>query len=165
MGQKSIMATFDLATKKTGIAVWHNGQYKESYVINYEKIEDIEERTELMGKKLISALNYFQPTLVYSEDSFRGQNPKTVKCLCRIHGIVMGWCLEHNVEYHFIMPSAWRKYIPGFPNGRYAKRPEQKAFAVQYVKEHYGFSSITDDQADAICIGEAVIRMNKGGIS
>ena len=159
------MTTFDLATKKTGIAVWYDGKYKESYVINYEKIEDIEERTELMGKKLISALNYFQPTLVYSEDSFRGQNPKTVKCLCRIHGIVMGWCLEHNVEYHFIMPSAWRKYIPGFPNGRNAKRPEQKAYAVQYVKDHYGFSSITDDQADAICIGEAVIRMNKGGIS
>ena len=165
MGQKSIMVTFDLATKKTGIAVWHDDQYKESYVINYEKIEDIEERTELMGKKLISALNYFEPTLVYSEDSFRGQNPKTVKCLCRIHGIVMGWCLEHEVEYHFIMPSAWRKHIPGFPNGRNAKRPEQKTFAVQYIKDHYGFSSITDDQADAICIGEAVIRMNKGDIS
>lgn len=160
MGQKSIMVTFDLATKKTGIAVWENNQYKESYVIDYEKVKDIEQRTELMGKKIISALKYFNPTLVYSEDSFRGQNPKTMKCLCRIHGIVMGWCLENNVEYHFIMPSSWRKYIPGFPNGKYAKRDEQKEYSLQYVRQNYGFNPITDDQSDAICIGEAMIRKN-----
>ena len=155
------MISFDLATKKSGLAYWDNGQYKESYIIDFEKIKDIDERTEQMGKKLIGALNYYHPDIVYSEDSFKGVNPKVMKCLCRIHGIVMGWCLEHDVEYHFIFPSTWRKYIPGFPNGRSVKRDEQKAFSVQYVTEHYGFTPISDDQSDAILVGEAVIRMNK----
>lgn len=161
MGKKEVMVTLDLATKKSGIAIWNGDKYKESYVIDYEKIRDIDERTEAMGKKLISALDYYKPTLVYSEDSFKGRNPKTMKCLCRLHGIVMGWCLSHDVEYHFIMPSAWRKYIPDFPNGRGSERDEQKEFSVTYVTDMYGFVPKTDDEADAICIGEAVIRMRK----
>lgn len=161
MEQKGRLVSLDLATKKSGIAYFENNKYKESYVIDYEKIKNIDERTELMGKKIISALNYFKPTLVYSEDSFKGQNPKTMKCLCKLHGIVMGWCLEHNVEYHFIMPSAWRKYIPDFPNGRGANRDEQKLFSIQYVMDVYNIKPATDDQSDAILIGEAVIRMNE----
>lgn len=159
MGQKSRLISLDLATKKSGLAYFENEKYKESCVINYEKIKDINERTELMGKKLISALNYYKPTLVYSEDSFKGRNPQTMKCLCRLHGIVMGWCLEHDVEYHFLMPSSWRKYIPDFPNGRGVEREEQKLFSIQYVMDIYGFKPISDDQSDAILVGEAAIRM------
>lgn len=158
---KTKMLSLDLATKKSGLAYWVNNKYKESYVIDFEKIKDIEERTEAMGKKLIGALNYYKPTVVYSEDSFNGQNPKTMKCLCKLHGIVMGWCLEHDVEYHFIMPSAWRKYIPDFPNGKGVKRDVQKDFSKMYVEDIYGFKPITDDQSDAILIGEAVVRMNE----
>lgn len=161
MGQKERLVSLDLATKKSGIAFFENKKYKESYVIDFEKIKDIDERTELMGKKLISALNYFKPTVVYSEDSFKGQNPKTLKCLCRLHGIVMGWCLEHEVEYHFIMPSSWRKYIPDFPNGRGIERDEQKKFSIQYVMDIYNITPKTDDQSDAILIGEAAIRMRQ----
>lgn len=155
------MLSLDLATKKSGLAYWVNKKYKESYVIDFEKIKDIDERTEAMGKQLISALNYYKPNVVYSEDSFKGQNPKTLKCLSRLHGIVMGWCLEHEVEYHFIMPSTWRKYIPDFPNGRNAKREEQKKFSIQYVMDIYGILPKTDDQSDAILIGEAVNRMSQ----
>ena len=159
MGQKERLVSLDLATKKSGIAFFENRKYKESYVIDFEKIKDIEERTEAMGKKLISALNYFKPTIVYSEDSFKGNNPKTMKWLSRLHGIVMGWCLEHEVEYHFIMPSSWRKYIPDFPNGRSVKRDEQKDFSIKYVMDVYNILPLSDDQSDAILIGEAVIRM------
>ena len=154
------MVTLDLATKNSGIAVWENDKYRESYVISYEKIRDIEERTVAMGKKLLSALDYFGPTVVYAEDSYKGQNPKTMKYLCRLHGIVMGWCLQHDIEYQFVMPASWRKYIPKFPNGCNGQRDEQKEFSVQYVMQHYGFSPISDDQSDAICIGEAMLRKN-----
>lgn len=160
MGQKERLISLDLATKKSGLAYWENNKYKESHVIDFEKIKDIDERTINMGKKLISALNYYKPTVVYTEDSFKGQNPKTMKCLCKLHGIVMGWCLENKVEYHFVMPSSWRKYIPDFPNGRSVKRDEQKLFSIQYVMDIYGFTPITDDQSDAILIGEAMIRKN-----
>lgn len=160
MGNKEIvkMLSLDLATKKSGLAYWENGEYKESYVIDYEKIKDIEERTISMSKKLIDALNYYKPAIVYGEDSFKGQNPKTMKYLCRLHGVVMGWCLEHGAEYEFIMPSTWRKYIPGFPNGRGASRDEQKYFSLKYVEEKYGIIPKTDDESDAILVGEGMIN-------
>ena len=156
--RKTKLVSLDLATKKSGLAYFENGKYKEYYVINYEKIDDIDERTISMGKNLISALNYYKPTIVYSEDSFKGKNPKVMKALCRLHGIVMGWCLSNDVEYQFIMPSAWRKYIPDFPNGRSVKRETQKEFSIQYVIDHYGFTPKTDDEADAILIGEGMIK-------
>jgi len=159
LGSKKItMVSLDLATKKSGLAYWENGIYKESYVIDYEKIKDIEERTISMGKKLIDALNYYKPSIVYAEDSFKGNNPKTMKYLCRLHGVVMGWCLEHGVEYQFVMPSTWRKYIPNFPNGRGATRDEQKCFSVKYVTENYKITPKTDDESDAILVGEGMIN-------
>lgn len=161
MGQKEIMMTLDLSTTCSGLAVWENKKYRESYVIDERKIKDIDERTVSMGKKLISALNYFNPTLVYTEDSYNGKNPKTMKCLCRIHGIVMGWCIAKDVEYHFIMPSSWRQYIKDCPNGRGSNRDEQKLFAINYVKNNYHIQPKTDDEAEAICIGEAVIKFRK----
>ena len=160
MGQKERIVSLDLATKKTGIACFENGKYKESYVIDYEKIKDIDERTEKMGRTIISALNYFKPDKVYTEDSFKGQNPKTMKYLSRLHGVAMGWCYMNNAIHHLIYPSTWRKYIPGFPNGRAARRDDQKEYAVQYVRDNYKIEPKTDDEADAILIGEAVVRMN-----
>lgn len=153
------LVCLDLATKKSGISYWENGVYKESYVINYEKIDDIDERIELMGKRLIDALNYFEPNIIYTEDSFKGNNPKVVKCLSRLHGIVMGWCYINEAEHNLIYPSTWRKYIPDFPNGRNAKRAEQKEFSITYVTNKYGFKPQSDDEADAILIGESVLKM------
>lgn len=152
------MLSLDLATKKSGLAYWENGIYKESYVIDFEKEKDIEVRTISMAKKLISALNYYNPSIVYSEDSFKGRNPKTMKYLCRLHGVVMGWCLDNNAEYQFVLPSAWRKHIPDFPNGRGAGREEQKRFSINYVTEHYNITPRTDDESDAILVGEGMIN-------
>lgn len=156
--KKNTMLSLDLATKKSGLAYWEDDKYKESYVIDYEKIKDIEQRTISMAKMLIRALNYYKPTKVYSEDSFKGYSPKTMKYLCRLHGVVMGWCLDNDCDYQFVMPSSWRKYIPDFPNGRGVKREVQKEFSIEYVKQHYGFTPMTDDQSDAILVGEGMIR-------
>ncbi len=156
--KKTKMVSLDIATKKTGIAYWENTKYKESYVVDFENIEDIEERTIAMSKELIGALNYFNPNIVYAEDSYKGYNPKTMKWLCRIHGVVMGWCLEHNVDYQFVMPSSWRKYIPNFPNGRGIKRDEQKKFSITYVTNKYGITPKSDDESDAILVGEGMIH-------
>lgn len=156
--KKTKMLSLDLATKKSGLAYWENAKYKESHIIDFERIEDIEERTVAMSKELIGALNYYKPDIVYSEDSYKGYSPKTMKWLCRIHGVVMGWCIEHGADYQFVMPSSWRKYIPGFPNGRSIKRDEQKKFSVDYVSKKYKMTPKSDDESDAILVGEGMIR-------
>ena len=54
-------------------------------------------------------------------------------------------------------PSHWRKVLGG-NFGR--KREEQKAAAIQYVKEKCGLE-VTSDEADAICIGYAYLLESK----
>ena len=151
--------SLDCSTKCSGLAVWDNGKYITSHVINLSKIKDGEERQKQMGIMLWKGLDYYSPSIVYIEDTYCHGNPEVQKKLNRIQGVIFAWCITHNVEFHCIMPSAWRKHIPDFPNGKGIKRQEQKNFSVKYVTDKYGFIPTTDDQSDAILIGEGVLRM------
>ena len=42
--------------------------------------------------------------------------------------------------------------------GRNVKRDQLKEQSVKYVLDHYNFN-VGDDEADAICIGDAVLKM------
>ena len=153
------LVSLDCSTKCSGLAVWDNGKYKESHVIDMSIIKNADERQEEMGKKLWKGLDYYHPSIVYIEDTFCHGNPEVQKKLNRIQGVIFAWCITHDAEFYCIMPSAWRKYIPNFPNGKGIKRETQKEFSVKYVTDKYGFEPKTDDEADAILIGEGVLRM------
>ena len=155
---KSIrLISLDCSTKCSGLAVWDNGKYIESHVIDMSKIKDVEERQKQMGLELWKGLDYYCPSIVYIEDTYCHGNPEVQKKLNRIQGVIFAWCITNNAEFYCIMPSAWRKYIPEFPNGK--GRKELKNFSVKYVTDKYGFVPTTDDQSDAILIGEGVLRM------
>lgn len=161
MGDQEIkMISLDCSTKCTGLAIWKNNKYDSSHIINCEGIRNIDERSKEMGIEIWNALSYHKPNVVYIEDTYCHGNPETQKKLNRIQGVVYAWCITHGADFNCIMPSAWRKYIPDFPNGR-SKRDEHKAFSKKYVAKHYGFDPATDDQSDAILIGEGAIRMNE----
>lgn len=157
------MVSLDCSTRCTGMAVWENDKYKTSHVIDLSKNKDIDKRIIEMSKLLWSGLDYYSPTSVYIEDTYCGGNPDTQKKLNRVQGVVFSWCLQNNAQFVLLAPSTWRKYIPDFPNGKSVKRPIQKAFSVQYVSEHYDTltDTLTDDESDAILIGEAAIRMKE----
>lgn len=155
------LLSLDCSTKCSGLAVWDNGEYKESHIIDMSNIKDVEERQKQMGLKLWRGLDYYSPSIVFIEDTYCHGNPETQKKLNRIQGVVFTWCILNNAEFHCIMPSAWRKYIPDFPNGKGIKRQEQKNFSITYVINNYGITPASDDQADAILIGEGALRMYK----
>ena len=161
MDNKARLVSLDCATKCSGLAVWDNGEYKESHVIDMSKIKDVEIRQKEMGIKLWKGLDYYCPSIVYVEDTYCRGNPDVQKKLNRIQGVIFAWCITHDAEFNLIMPSAWRKYIPDFPNGAGVKRQEQKDFSVDYFTKKYGHEPKSDDEADATLIGEAVIRMYK----
>ena len=152
------MLSLDCSTKCSGLAVWDDGKYVESHIIDMSKIKDTEERQIHMGIKLWKGLDYYNPSIVYIEDTYCHGNLDVQKKLNRIQGVIFAWCIIHNAEFNCVMPSAWRKYIPDFPNGKGVKRQEQKDFSVKYVTEKYKFTPATDDQSDAILIGEAMLR-------
>ena len=160
MKKATRFVSLDCSTKCSGVAVWEDNKLLFSHVIDHSAVKDVDERINLMGKDLWKDLDEYSPTAIYIEDTYCHGNPDIQKKLNRVQGIVLAWCIQHDANFNYIMPSAWRKYIPYFPNGR-AKRDEQKRFSVNYVTMNYGFSPITDDESDAILIGEAVIRASK----
>ena len=159
MENNTRLVSLDCSTKMTGMAVWDNGEYITSHVIDCSATKDTDERIIEMSKLLWKGLDYYSPSTVYIEDTYCHGNPEVQKKLNRIQGVVFSWCIQHDADFKCIMPSAWRKHIPEFPNGRSVKREAQKAFSVQYVTEHYEIIPKTDDEADAILIGEAATRM------
>lgn len=152
------LMSLDCSTTCSGMAIWDNGEYVTSHIINCEKNKDVEERLKEMVTKLWKGLDYYSPSIVVIEDTYCHGNPSVQKKLDRIQGAIFAWCVLHSAEFHCIMPSAWRRYIEGFPNGKGVKRQEQKSFSVKYVTDKFGFKPITDDQADAILIGEGYMK-------
>ena len=159
MSDTTRLVSLDCSTKCSGIAVWDNGKYIKSHIVDMSKIKDVEERQLKMGLELWKGLDYYNPSIVYIEDTYCHGNPDVQKKLNRIQGVIFAWCITHDAEFHCIMPSSWRKYIPDFPNGKGIKRQEQKNFSIQYVTENYKITPKSDDESDAILIGEGVIRM------
>lgn len=153
------LMSLDCSTKCSGLAIWENGKYINSHVIDMSNIKDVEERQKEMGIMLWKGLEYYHPSIVYIEDTYCAGNPDVQKKLNRIQGVIFAWCITHNAEFHCIMPSAWRKHIPDFPNGKGVKRQEQKNFSVKYVTQKYNLTPKSDDESDAILIGEGVLRM------
>lgn len=159
MSDTTRLVSLDCSTKCSGIAIWDNGKYIKSHIVDMSKIKDVEERQLKMGLELWKGLDYYNPSIVYIEDTYCHGNPDVQKKLNRIQGVIFAWCITHDAEFHCIMPSSWRKYIPDFPNGKGIKRQEQKNFSIQYVTENYKITPKSDDESDAILIGEGVIRM------
>lgn len=159
MKQKTRLMSLDCSTACSGLAVWDNGKYMESHVIDMSKIKNLEERQKQMCIQLWKGLDYYNPSIVYIEDTYCHRNPDTQKKLNRIQGVIYAWCITHDAEFYCIMPSAWRSHIEGFPQGKGIKRQKQKEFSIQYFTKKYGRPPITDDESDAVLIGEGVLRM------
>lgn len=153
------MLSLDCSTKCSGLAVWDNGKFTKSHIIDMSKIKDVEERQKQMGIELWKGLEYYHPSIVYVEDTYCHGNPEVQKKLNRIQGVIFAWCITNDAEFHCIMPSSWRKYIKEFPNGKGIKRQEQKNFSIAYVIEKYNITPKSDDESDAILIGEGALKM------
>lgn len=155
------LVALDAATRHTGVSIWSNGKMKEYLLLDYDFIQDTNDRVAQMSNAIWDLLNKYKPTVVYIEDTYCGNNPHTQTLLNRIQGVTYAWCLRHNAKFVCIKPSSWRKYIDGFPNGKGVKRDEQKKYSVKYVAEKYKIEC-NDDVADAILIGEAANQIDGG---
>lgn len=153
------LCTIDSSTRKTGIAIFINGEYTNRFLIDCDSIKDTDERVRDMGKRIIRVLDSEKPDLIYIEHpQGYGRNVSTVFKLTLIIGVVFGWCLQNNCEFNDITPSEWRK-MAGFSQGK-LKRNELKALSITLAKEKFGIEC-GDDEADAIAMGYGLIQKYK----
>ena len=148
--------SLDQSLSATGWCLWVNGQYKTHGLITCKNIKESDFKLHAMASEICNLLNEFSPVSVWFEDTALQTNPKILKELTKLQGIIIGYCLAKDIDYGIISPNEWRKILE-LPTGRGLKRPELKKNSIDYVKEKYGISP-TEDECEAITIGEAVLK-------
>ena len=149
----------DASTNKTGIAIFHNGQYVEHTLIDLHKIKDSTERIPKMMMAICDYLDKHKIDKIIMEESMMTNNILTVKMLSNIAGAVMYYAVSHGIEFQFDLPSAWRKRI-GLTQGRAVKREVLKAEAINAVKQEYEMD-LTDDECESILIARSGFDLPK----
>lgn len=147
----------DSSTSATGVSFFIDGKYSDHVLFDHHKNRDVDERIDNMIHDIIKQLQRWDPDIVWIEQpKGAGSNVEMVRKLSEILGAVRCWCVLKQREYHEIMPSQWRKWLPGYEQGK-KNRAELKAESIRYVQERLLFDC-TDDEADSICIGIAVVN-------
>lgn len=151
----------DSSTAKTGVSVFTDGCYTNAFLIDKSKIKDTSEKFNQMCLNIVSVLNNEKPDIVVIERMHTLRNADSFRKLCKIMGIVQGWCILNNSEYIEMSPTEWRKLVANDDEKIPRKRDELKLWSVDKVRCKYDIE-VTDDISDAICIGEAYINRYKG---
>lgn len=148
------MLSLDTSSFCTGYAVWQNGGLKESGIIDLHKDK---QHWQNMKRFLIGLMAKIQPDIVVVEHTSMQRkhfNAATLINLSQLIGVVEGWTIANNADFVQLYPSEWRSRIGTHPSGR----EECKAWAVETVKERFHIECLSDDEADAILIGQAWIN-------
>lgn len=149
---------FDQSTNLTGVALFDNGEYVDSGVIDKHKTRDADTRIAEMGLAMCRKIKEYAPDCVVIEDIQKQSNTKTVIHLARLQGCVILYCASKGIDLKVLHPSEWRKEL-SYKQGPKVTRSELKEQSINYVKEHLGFDTFTEDQCEACCIGMAANQL------
>ncbi len=150
----------DASTSRTGLSLFEDGKLVKYEVIDLTHIKHADVRIPQMMVGIADILQHWNGDCLFVEDSWSSANVEVTKMLSNVIGAMMYVCESTGCGFNKFRPSEWRKIV-GLPMGK-KKRAELKAEAVQYVKETYGID-VKDDEAEAICIGEAASIVTENG--
>lgn len=146
-----IMCGLDIASRKTGIAKFVNGELDDYDLLDYSDIKDSDLRVDEMSRAIIKKLDYYSPIILVVEDTWKKNNVQTTKMLSELIGVARGWAISNKCNWNKLLPSEWRRYC-GIEQGN-KKRPELKQASIDYVKEKYNIE-VNDDVADSIAMAD-----------
>ena len=146
----------DQASRVTGWAIYDNKNLITSGHFSIPANKTIGQRLDTFCFKLMDLIDKYNVEKVYYEGIQYQNNIETYKKLAMIQAMVIYTCYNE-VECAELTPSHWRSIIKdkhGIKFGR--SRTEQKKVAQTFVKDFFG-KEVTEDEADAICLGYAGI--------
>lgn len=152
--------SFDQSTQKTGWGLFEGGTLVEYGLIDLHKEKDSKQRWSMMVSNISQLILEKKPRVVVVEDTVLQRSPTTLKMLAQLQGAIIGCAQSLSLSCEVIYPTAWRKVL-GIKQGK-CKREELKAKAMAYVKDRCRLG-VTEDEADAICIGFAYCKMKSIG--
>lgn len=146
----------DQSSRVTGYAIFDNNQLVTSgtFVTDDERIGHrlLEIRNRIQS--MVSTYNIDH--LVFEEIQLQQQGVTTYKVLAQVLGICEELATELNIPYVIVPSVTWKSTLGIKGKGR----TEQKKNAQSFVVNTYGLK-VSQDTADAICIGTAYIRQNQ----
>lgn len=144
----------DQASRITGWAVYDNKQLIAHGHFSISANKTIAERLDSFGEELFDLLEKYHPQKLYYEGIQYQNNAETYKKLAMIQAIVIYTCYG-NVPCTELAPSHWRSILSEKYKIKFGRtRAEQKQKAQEFVKEFF-HKKVTEDEADAICLGYA----------
>lgn len=146
----------DQASKTSGYAVFINGALYTYGKFTFDQ-SDMGERLVSIRNKVKELINEYSPDKVIFEDIQQQNNVvnniQTFKILAQVYGVISELLTELHIPNTSVLAASWKSTL----SIKGKTRPEQKRNAQQYVIDKYG-KKPTQDECDAICIGEHYIR-------
>lgn len=154
------VVSFDQSTRCSGYAVFEDGKYVTSGVIDMNKSQlETDKRSFEMAKEIWKVIKKYNPQELVIENVQQQSSPSTVIVLARLAGMIIGYAEAHNVHVHILLPSQWRKAL-GYSQGAKVKRQELKKQSINYVKNNLGLD-LSEDECEAIAEGIAAHKIYK----
>lgn len=150
---------FDQSSRISGYFVCCDGKYIAHGKIDLHEYKDTIQRMKEMESRILTTIATYRPDFVVIEETTMQGSPATLRMLAQLQGVIIGYCHANNIPITTIYPTTWRKAL-NMRQGRDVKRNELKKQAIDFVKQKYCIN-VTDDEADAICIGLAYFILNK----
>lgn len=148
--------SFDQASAKTGFALYSNGKLAEHGVIAVKE-KDSALKLNKMFAEVAKKIEELSPDLVVIEGVALQSNAYSLIMLAQLQGMIVGYCFKKELKYKIIGTTTWRKAL-GFRQGPKVERKELKAQAKEKALQLIeGEKKVTEDEADAICIGYASV--------
>jgi len=150
----------DQALQTTGWAVFDNQQLIAHDTFTIPATKPIEQRLGMIWDQLTDLYYQHEFKYVIFEDIQNQNNNQTYCKLAYVQAAIMLWCYFNDMKFTIYPPTHWRSLIGGSWG---KKREEQKAHAIELVKQKYNVNC-SSDAADAICIGYAYLQEKKNKI-
>ena len=147
----------DQASRTTGWAIYDNKNLIESGHFSISANKTMQQRLISFINHLSDLITKYHIEKIYYEGIQYQSNIETYKKLAYIQAMIIYNTGTNNIPILELGPSHWRSIIKdkhGINFGR--SRSEQKKKAQDFVKEYFN-KDVSEDEADAICLGYAGI--------
>ena len=148
----------DQSSRCNGYAIFENDQLIDSGTFTLMP-DDVGERLVQLRNEIIKFIQYNQIDVVLFEDiqlQSGMAGVTTYKVLAEVFGVIQELVTELGIEYHIVHSQTWKSAL----NIKGKARAEQKKNAQAYVNNTYNIK-VTQDAADAICIGASYLKNNE----
>lgn len=152
------LLALDQSSHITGYAVFEDGKLIHCNKFDLQS-EDLGERLWDYRQKLIELTEQWAVDEIAFEDiqmQTQINNVSTYKILAEIFGITHEFVTEFKYKYHIVSSNTWKSKL----DIKGKQRAEQKRNAQKWVLDTYNMK-VTQDEADACCIGASLLVKNK----